>query len=183
VRGTTPELLGSHRGSVCPLSVAPRVTFGALVWLGKRDSPTRHPLLPLNAGTAEPFRVSPPEAVAYQLELALRRCKRATPLLNWVLIRYYFDYESAQIWRSEVLETSRHAPAARQPCQVFDGTPGAASVPRRVTPAQAEAGANAYAAVHSGRRPATNPPAASSGDDPYRNAGLCTPEVPKHDAG
>jgi hypothetical protein len=70
VRGTTPELLGSHRGSVCPLSVAPRVTFGALVWLGKRDSPTRHPLLPLNAGTAEPFRVSPPEAVAYQLELS-----------------------------------------------------------------------------------------------------------------
>jgi hypothetical protein len=42
--------------------------LGALVWLGKRDSPTRHPLLPLNAGTAEPFRVSPPEAVAYQLE-------------------------------------------------------------------------------------------------------------------
>src|SRR6267142_83463 len=72
VRGTTPELLGSHCGSVCPLSIAPRVTFGALVWLGKRDSPTRHPLLPLNAGTAEPFRVSPPEAVAYLLEL---RCK------------------------------------------------------------------------------------------------------------
>src|SRR5882672_3263325 len=69
VRGTTPELLGSHRGSVCRLSVAPRVTFGALVWPGKRDSPTRPPLLPLNAGTAEPFRVSPPEAVAYQLEL------------------------------------------------------------------------------------------------------------------
>src|SRR4029453_18504728 len=69
VRGTTPELLGSHRGSVCPLSVAPRVTFGALVWLGERGPPTRHPLLPLNAGTAEPFRVSPPEAVAYQLEL------------------------------------------------------------------------------------------------------------------
>src|SRR4030095_1334411 len=69
VRGPTPELLGSHRGSVCPLSVAPRVTFGALVWLWERDSPTRHPLLPLNAGTPEPFRVSPPEAVAYQLEL------------------------------------------------------------------------------------------------------------------
>ena len=69
MRGTTPELLGSHRGSVCPLSVAPSATFGALVWLGKPDSPTRHPLLPLNAGTAEPFRVSPPEAVAYQLEL------------------------------------------------------------------------------------------------------------------
>src|SRR5437867_12463181 len=69
VRGTSPKLLGSHRCSVCPLSVAPRVTFGALVWLGKRDSATRHPLLPLNAGTAEPFRVSPPEAVDYQLEL------------------------------------------------------------------------------------------------------------------
>src|SRR4029450_7211258 len=69
VRGTTPELLGSHRGSVCPLSVAPRVTFGALVWLGEGGSPPRHPLLPANAGTAEPFRVSPPEAVAYQLEL------------------------------------------------------------------------------------------------------------------
>src|SRR6476661_3775349 len=70
VRGTTPELLGSHRGSACPLSVAPRITFGTLVWLGKRDSPTRHPLVPLNAGTAEPVRVSPPEAVAYQLELS-----------------------------------------------------------------------------------------------------------------
>src|SRR4029453_12574933 len=85
VRGTTPELLGSHRGSVCPLSVAPRVTFGALVWLGKRDSPTRHPLLPLNAGTAEPFRVSPPEAVAYQLELflffLLTSCNLAATLL------------------------------------------------------------------------------------------------------
>src|SRR5712691_8171115 len=80
VRGTTPELLGSHRGSVCPLSVAPRVTFGALVWLGKRDSLTRPPLLPLNAGTAEPFRVSPPEAVAYQLEL--RNSSRAiVPLI------------------------------------------------------------------------------------------------------
>src|ERR1043166_7883045 len=69
VRGTTPELLGSHRGSARPLSVAPRVRFGALVWLGKRASPSSNPLLPLNAGTAERFRVSPPEAVAYQLEL------------------------------------------------------------------------------------------------------------------
>jgi len=37
-------------------------------WGGKRGSPTRHPLLPRNAGTAEPFRGSPPEAVAYPLE-------------------------------------------------------------------------------------------------------------------
>ena len=71
VRGITPELLGSHRGSVCLRSVAPRGALGALVWPGKRDSPTRPPLLPLNAGTAEPVRVSPPEAVAYQLELLL----------------------------------------------------------------------------------------------------------------
>jgi hypothetical protein len=39
------------------------------MWFGKRDSLTRRPLLPLNAGTAEPVRVSPPEAVAYPLEL------------------------------------------------------------------------------------------------------------------
>src|SRR2546425_9337841 len=41
VRGTTPELLGSYRGSVCLLSVAPCVAFGALVWPGKRDSPPK----------------------------------------------------------------------------------------------------------------------------------------------
>jgi hypothetical protein len=27
---------------------------------------------------------------------------------NPVLIRYHFDYESVQIWRSEALEMSRH---------------------------------------------------------------------------
>src|SRR6266852_3213287 len=69
VRGTTLALLASHRGIVCRLSVARRIALGAFVGCGKRDSPTRHPLLPLNAGTAEPFRVSPPEAVAYPLEL------------------------------------------------------------------------------------------------------------------
>jgi hypothetical protein len=67
--GTTLELLGSHCCSVSPLSVAPRVALGGWMWPGKRESPTRCSLLPLNAGTAEPFRVSPPEAVAYQLEL------------------------------------------------------------------------------------------------------------------
>src|SRR5438105_6716281 len=55
VRGTTLALLASHRGIVCRLSVARRIALGAFVWCGKRDSPTRHPLLPLNAGTAEPF--------------------------------------------------------------------------------------------------------------------------------
>jgi hypothetical protein len=29
-------------------------------------------------------------------------------LLDQVLIHYYFDYESARIWRSEALEMSRH---------------------------------------------------------------------------
>jgi hypothetical protein len=38
--------------------------------------PPKPPLLPLNAGTAEPFRVSPPEAVAYQLELELLKESR-----------------------------------------------------------------------------------------------------------
>ena len=69
VRGTTIALLSSHRGIVCLLSVARRIGLGAVVGCGKRDSPTRRPLLPLNAGTAEPVRVSPPEAVAYHLEL------------------------------------------------------------------------------------------------------------------
>src|SRR5215813_3500529 len=45
------------------------IALGAFVWFGKRGSLTRRPLLPLNAGTAEPVRVSPPEAVAYLLEL------------------------------------------------------------------------------------------------------------------
>src|SRR5262245_27281929 len=59
-----------------------------------------------------------------------------------VLIRYHFDYESVQIWRSAVHETPRHDPSARQPWQGFDGTPWAESVPRHVVPAPAEAGAN-----------------------------------------
>src|SRR5262245_10041301 len=46
------------------------MALGAFVWLGKRGSPTRRPLFPRNAGTAEPVRVSPPEAVAYPLELS-----------------------------------------------------------------------------------------------------------------
>jgi hypothetical protein len=69
VRGTPTELLGSDRGIVCRLSIAPRIALGAFAWFGKRDFPIRRPLLPPNAGTAEPVRVSPPEAVAYQLEL------------------------------------------------------------------------------------------------------------------
>src|SRR5262249_48648386 len=51
------------------------IALGAFVWFGKRGSLTRRPLLPLNAGTAEPVRVSPPEAVAYLLELQCVSCK------------------------------------------------------------------------------------------------------------
>ena len=40
----------------------------------------------------------------------------------WVLIRYHFDYESVQIWRSEALEMSRYDPSVRRPCQEFGGT-------------------------------------------------------------
>src|SRR5262249_35136785 len=58
LHGTTPELLAS------PWYCA----WGfCMVW--EAGSPTRRPLLPLNAGTAEPVRVSPPEAGAYPLEL------------------------------------------------------------------------------------------------------------------
>jgi len=57
--------------------------FGAFVWCGKRDSPTRRLLLPLNAGTAEPFRVSPPEAVAYPLEFASTYGVHPTPITHW----------------------------------------------------------------------------------------------------
>src|SRR5215475_16101843 len=68
LHGTTPELLAS------PWYCA----WGfCMVW--EAGSPTRRPLLPLNAGTAEPVRVSPPEAVAYLLQLSLSRLKLAGP--------------------------------------------------------------------------------------------------------
>src|SRR5215831_18020182 len=57
------------------------IALGAFVWFGKRGSPTRRPLLSRNAGTAEPVRVSPPEAVAYPLELF----KKAMGLLGQVI--------------------------------------------------------------------------------------------------
>jgi hypothetical protein len=100
-----------------------------------------------------------------------------------VLIRYHFDYESAQIWRSEVLETSRHGPSVRRPCQGFDGTTWAGRVPRRVVPDQAEVRANSCAAGQSWRRPGREPRAASSGCDPSRSFRFCGPKAPRHDAG
>jgi hypothetical protein len=77
--GTCLLRLGSLRGTLshfspltvvacahCPLLYA-RARGRCVVW--EAGPPTRRSLLPLNAGTAEPFRVSPPEAVAYHLEL------------------------------------------------------------------------------------------------------------------
>jgi DNA-binding winged helix-turn-helix (wHTH) protein len=51
-------------------------------------------------------------------------CGRTNPpgAAFWVLIRYHFDYESVQIWRSEALEMSRHDPSVRRPYQEFGGT-------------------------------------------------------------
>src|SRR5215831_16322629 len=62
--------LGTLRGRLLSFWSHRGIALGAFVWFGKRDSPTRRPLLPRNAGTAEPIRVSPPEAVAYPLELS-----------------------------------------------------------------------------------------------------------------
>src|SRR5262245_19253973 len=93
-----------------------------------------------------------------------------------VLIRYHFDYESAQIWRSKVLEMSKHDPSVRRPCQGFDGTTWAGSVPRHVTPAQIEASASSCEAGRSCRRPETAPRASSYGYDPYRHSRFCAPE-------
>src|SRR5262245_36973429 len=100
-----------------------------------------------------------------------------------VLIRYYFDYASAQIWLSAIREMSRHDPSVQRPSQVCEGTTLAGSIPRHMAPAQAEADANSCAAVRSCRTPETRPRAVSSGCDPYRNSSFCAPEVPKHDAG
>src|SRR5215475_3302415 len=74
LHGTTPELLAS------PWYCAWGFCMG---W--EAGSPTRRPLLPLNAGTAEPVRVSPPEAVAYLLELFRRNRVACVGFCPWFL--------------------------------------------------------------------------------------------------
>src|SRR5215472_7393443 len=100
-----------------------------------------------------------------------------------VLIRYYFDYERARIWRSGALETSRHDQSVQQPCQEFGGATWAGSVLRRVAPDQTEVRANSYAVGRSCRRPERAPRVASSGCDPYRSSRFCAPEAPRPGAG
>src|SRR5215468_6930455 len=95
---------------------------------------------------------------------------------SWVLIRYYFDYEVARIWRSRVRETSRHDLSVQRPFPVFGGATWAGSVPWHVVLDQAKAHANSYAAVRSCRRPERRPRAAASGYDPYRSSHSCGPE-------
>ena len=72
------SLIASWYG-VPPIHRSPRCAWG----LGRgRDAGLPHKTLlpPPNAGTAEPFRVSPPEAVAYQLELFLtEKCSSYYP--------------------------------------------------------------------------------------------------------
>src|SRR5262245_50570440 len=101
---------------------------------------------------------------------------------NRVLIRYYFDYERARIWRSEALETSRHDPSVQQPCQGCGATTWAGYIPRRVAAAQAKARANSCVAWQSCRKPARAPRAASCGADLYRSSSFCGPKEPGHDA-
>src|SRR6266436_2819122 len=64
------SLIASWSG-VPPVHRSPRCAWGCgVAW--DAGLPHKTLLQPPNAGTAEPFRVSPPEAVAYPLEL-LRR--------------------------------------------------------------------------------------------------------------
>ena len=99
-----------------------------------------------------------------------------------VLIRYHFDDESAQIWQSEALETSRHDPLVQQPWQVCGGTTWAGCILRRVAPAQVKAGASSCEAWQSCQRPERVPHAVSCGYDLYRSSSSCRPEEPGHDA-
>src|SRR5438552_19116268 len=100
-----------------------------------------------------------------------------------VLIRYYFDYERARIWRSGALETSRHDRSVQRPCRGFGGATWAGSVLRRVAPDQTEARANSYAVGRSCRRPERAPYAASCGCDPYRSSHSYAPEAPRPGVG
>jgi hypothetical protein len=69
---------------VPPVRRSPRCAWGWGVawdtWL-----PHKTLLQPPNAGTAEPFRVSPPEAVAYPLELTMPSCDAAWLLTLHIL--------------------------------------------------------------------------------------------------
>src|SRR4030095_16927094 len=103
--------------------------------------------------------------------------------MTWVLIRYYFDYERARIWRSEALETSRHDPSIQQPCQGCGDTTWAGGIPRRVAAAQAKARANSCVAWQSCRKPERAPRAASCGSNLYRSSSFCGPKETGHDAG
>src|SRR5437773_1747358 len=83
-------------------------------------------------------------------DLPIQTCTFMPRSFCWViapgaLIRYYFDYERARIWRLGALETSRHDRSVQRPCRGFGGATWAGSVLRRVAPDQTEARANSYA--------------------------------------
>src|SRR3954462_13305709 len=77
MRAHSPLRLGTLHGTTPELLASPWYCASGLCMVWEAGSPTRRPLLPLNAGTAEPVRVSPPEAVAYLLELFWRDSLRA----------------------------------------------------------------------------------------------------------
>src|SRR5262249_46341770 len=87
------------------------IALGAFVWFGKRGSLTRRPLLPLNAGTAEPVRVSPPEAVSYLLELRYSLNPTEVPMSQ--LIAMFCDIDDFCKWfeplyLQRLLQSSQH---------------------------------------------------------------------------
>src|SRR5205085_7398800 len=77
-------LVSWYRVPTCPSLFALRL--GLLRGLESGASP-EGALPPLNAGTAEPFRVSPPEAVAYPLELDSGFTAMVTEQAGAVIIR------------------------------------------------------------------------------------------------
>ena len=89
------------------------------MWFGKRDSPTRRPLFPLNAGTAEPVRVSPPEAVAYPLELLALISATAFPRLETIFGDNKYHNHDLQAWMATHCPTWRLEVKSRP-----EGSPG-----------------------------------------------------------
>src|SRR5262245_44932690 len=103
LHGTTPELLASP--GYCAWGFC-------MVW--EVGSPTRRLLLPLNAGTAEPVRVSPPEAVAYLLEL-FQDAKTIADLLVEVMDR------NTQELKDGKHQISSHTRASQRPKPIKKG--------------------------------------------------------------
>ena len=86
-------LLISSWYGVPPVRRSPRCAWGwGVAW--DAGLPHKTLLQPPNAGTAEPFRVSPPEAVAYPLELAIfQKCAEILTSSKYAGFRKMADFE------------------------------------------------------------------------------------------